>query len=149
MIKWWGLSPSKYSWLFWFAAHCAAATLMLACLILSPVARGAQRLPVDQAVEIALRQSPEIQALGAQSDALDAMVPQAGALPDPVLSLNALNLPTDSFDFDQEPMTNVQLALMQSIPSHLPSQMCMQETGFERTSWIWRSEISCATAPQD
>jgi outer membrane protein, heavy metal efflux system len=43
-------------------------------------------------------------------------VPQAGALPDPTLSFNLLNMPVNSFDFDQEPMTGKQIALMQMFP---------------------------------
>jgi outer membrane protein TolC len=37
-------------------------------------------------------------------------------LPDPVLSLNAMNLPTDTFALDQEPMTQLQLGISQQIP---------------------------------
>lgn len=41
---------------------------------------------------------------------------QSGALPDPVLMLNAMNIPTDSFDLDQEAMTQLQVGISQSIP---------------------------------
>ena len=41
---------------------------------------------------------------------------QVGALPDPMLSFNAMNLPTDTFDLDQEPMTQLQLMLSQKFP---------------------------------
>ena len=41
---------------------------------------------------------------------------QVGALPDPMLSFNAMNLPTDTFDLDQEPMTQLQLTLSQKFP---------------------------------
>jgi cobalt-zinc-cadmium efflux system outer membrane protein len=43
-------------------------------------------------------------------------IPQAGALPDPQLSLNLLNMPVNTFKFDQEPMTGKQIALMQMFP---------------------------------
>jgi hypothetical protein len=40
----------------------------------------------------------------------------AEALPDPVLRLGAANLPTDSFAFNQEAMTQFQVGLSQAIP---------------------------------
>lgn len=77
---------------------------------LSPV------LELDQAVLIALEHNPELAGLKAQSEAMHTMPSQAGALPDPMLSLNAMNLPTDTFDTGQEPMTQMQIALSQSFP---------------------------------
>ena len=73
-------------------------------------------LKLEQAVSIALEHNPELASLQAQSDAMHTMPSQAGALPDPMLSLNAMNLPTDTFDTGQEPMTQMQLALSQSFP---------------------------------
>lgn len=73
-------------------------------------------LEVKQAVQIALEHNPELASLEAQSEAMHAMPSQAGALPDPMLSLNAMNLPVDTFDTGQEPMTQMQLALSQSFP---------------------------------
>ena len=73
-------------------------------------------LSVESAVELALAHNPGLAALNAQSDALGHVPPQAGALPDPVVSLNMLNVPVDTFNFDQEPMTQMQLAVSQSFP---------------------------------
>ncbi|NIO42882.1 MAG: TolC family protein [Burkholderiales bacterium] len=73
-------------------------------------------MTLDEAVAIALQNNPDVAGLQAQAAAMSAVPSQAGALPDPVLSLNAMNLPTDSFDFDQEPMTQLQVALSQSFP---------------------------------
>lgn len=82
----------------------------------SPVASGVAELMLDQAVAIALQNNPDVAGLQAKAIAMQAVPPQAGALPDPILSLNAMNLPTDTFALDQEPMTQMQLALSQSIP---------------------------------
>jgi outer membrane protein TolC len=73
-------------------------------------------LTLDRAVEIALQSNPGLAGLRARAEAMRTMPSQAGALPDPILSLNAMNLPTDTFDLDQEPMTQMQLALSQSFP---------------------------------
>ena len=82
----------------------------------SPVADGVVPLTLDQAVAIALQNNPDVAGLRAQAYAMQAVPSQAGALPDPILSLNAMNLPTDTFDLNQEPMTQMQLALSQSFP---------------------------------
>jgi outer membrane protein TolC len=73
-------------------------------------------LELEGAVEIALRDSPELAGLQARAEAMRTMPSQAGALPDPMLSLNAMNLPANSFEVDQEAMTQMQLALSQSFP---------------------------------
>lgn len=80
-----------------------------------PVA-DADSLTLEAAVELALIHSPGLAALDAHSAALDLVPSQVGALPDPVLSLNAMNLPTDTFDLDQEAMTQMQIALSQKFP---------------------------------
>jgi outer membrane protein TolC len=73
-------------------------------------------LELERAVAIALDNSPELAGLHAQAEAMRTVPSQAGALPDPILSLNAMNLPVDSFDLDQEPMTQMQLAISQRFP---------------------------------
>lgn len=73
-------------------------------------------MTLDDAVNAALANNPQLARLRSQADALEAVPPQVGALPDPTLSLNALNFPTDTFDRDQEPMTQVQVALHQAFP---------------------------------
>ncbi len=96
----------------------AIASLLIASYVLTPEASTADTssLTLEDAVELALTHNPGLAALDAQSDALGAVPPQAGALPDPILSLNAMNLPSDTFDFDQEPMTQLQVGVSQSIP---------------------------------
>ena len=100
------------------------SAVVLAALVALPAraqshastAAGAGPLSVEAAVELALTHNSGLAAVGAQSEALSHIPSQAGALPDPVVSLNALNFPVDTFDFDQEPMTQMQLAVSQSIP---------------------------------
>jgi outer membrane protein TolC len=54
-----------------------------------------------------------------------ARVPQAGALPDPMLGINLQNLPINSFRFDQEPMTGKQISLVQKFP--FPGKLGLQQ----------------------
>ena len=81
----------------------------------SPYA-GTGPLSLDSALEIALTRNQKLAAFEAHAQALDAIPSQAGALPDMQFGISALNLPTDTFDFDQDPMSQLQLSLSQSIP---------------------------------
>lgn len=73
-------------------------------------------LVLDDAVEIALSNNPGLQEIAARVRAAEAVPPQAGSLPDPMLTFSAMNLPTDTFDLDQEPMTQMRIGLSQSFP---------------------------------
>lgn len=93
--------------------------LLIALALLStPMAAQPAEAPLDLQTLIreALTNNPDLQSLENAALAAEARVPQAGALPDPVLSFNLMNLPVNSFDFDQEPMTGKQIALMQKFP---------------------------------
>jgi outer membrane protein, heavy metal efflux system len=73
-------------------------------------------LTLQRAIELSLANNQSLAVLRSQAEALNAIPSQVGALPDPTLGLNALNLPTDTFDLDQEPMTQMQVSLSQSFP---------------------------------
>ena len=64
-----------------------------------------EHLGIGQAVQIALGSNSRLLALNAEVEVMKFSPSQMGALPDPMLSINAMNLPTDTFDLDQEPMT--------------------------------------------
>jgi len=75
-----------------------------------------QSITLRDALEIALTSNQRLAELRFQAEALGAVPPQSGALPDPTLGLNALNFPTDTFDRDQDPMTQLQVTLNQTFP---------------------------------
>ncbi len=80
-----------------------------------PAERGTV-LIVEDAIRVALKGSPGLQAIRARAQALSQVPAQKGALPDPSLSLQAANLPVDSFAVGQEAMTQLQLGLAQTFP---------------------------------
>lgn len=100
------------------------SVLAFAALVAAPAAAqtdgkapsGHGPLTVDDAVDLALMHNPRLAAVGARAEALGFVPSQAEALPDPVVSLNVLNMPVDTFDLDQEPMTQMQLAVSQRFP---------------------------------
>lgn len=73
-------------------------------------------LALDDAIEIALAKNPGLQEIAARVRAAEAVPPQAGSLPDPMFMLSAMNLPTNTFDLDQEPMTQMKIGITQSFP---------------------------------
>lgn len=75
-----------------------------------------QVFSLQDLIQAALSNNPALKAGGKQVDARQTLVQQSSALPDPVLSLNLLNLPVNSFRFNQEPMTGKQISVMQAIP---------------------------------
>ena len=77
------------------------------------------------AVSMALKNNPGLAEIQARADAAKAIPSQLGTLPDPVLSFNALNLPTDTFNLSQEAMTQLQVGLSQAIP--FPGKLALKE----------------------
>ncbi len=70
-------------------------------------------------------ENPRVKALLHQWKAQEAAVAPAGALPDPQIGINFLNLPVNSFAFDQEAMTGKQISFMQYFP--FPGKLGLKE----------------------
>jgi len=88
------------------------------------VARASGVLSLEKAITEALSANPGLAAIQARAEALAEIPDQAGALPDPRLSLNLVNLPLDSFSFTQESMTQFQVGISQSLP--YPGKLVLQ-----------------------
>lgn len=67
-------------------------------------------------VVFTLNNNLELQSLAEEAAALYQEVPLAGALDNPQLTVGLANLPLDSFDLDQEAMTQKQVLISQKIP---------------------------------
>lgn len=93
-----------------------AVSLFAACL--APLARAADEapLPLAEAERLAVESAP---ALARQADTATAAGERAAyedRLPDPQLSLGALNVPTDSYRLNEEDMTMLMVGVRQSFP---------------------------------
>ena len=86
-------------------------------------------LYLDGAIEMALKNNPGLRRAEARYRAALNLPSQAGSLPDPILSLGALNVPTDSFSLEQEPMTQMQIKLTQSLP--FPGKLSLKRESME------------------
>jgi cobalt-zinc-cadmium efflux system outer membrane protein len=76
-------------------------------------------------VREALKNNPRLEAAAERTLAAEKTVSQAGALPDPQFSFGLMNMPVNSFSFDQEPMTGKVFSLMQMFP--FPGKLSLAE----------------------
>ena len=72
--------------------------------------------PLAELIEEGLAENKEIQSLQAKVQSLEDEVSFAGALEDPRLGFGVLNLPTNTWKFNQEPMTQKTVFLAQKFP---------------------------------
>ena len=73
-------------------------------------------LKLEQLIKEGLENNKEIQSLEARIKSLKEGAEFSGAFNDPRIGIAVLNLPTDSFRFDEQPMTQKQLFIAQKIP---------------------------------
>jgi outer membrane protein TolC len=73
-------------------------------------------LTLAEAERLALEQAPALARSQAEVSASRERTVYAGALPDPQLTLGALNVPIDSYRLDQEDMTVLMLGVRQALP---------------------------------
>ena len=88
---------------------------LLLSISLAPAVDAAS-LDLPAAETMALERDARLAGLAERRQALQEDAVAAAQLPDPQLRFGALNLPTDSFAVDQEPMTQIQLGLRQQFP---------------------------------
>ena len=96
-----------------------AKAFFFSFLVLMPFSSWAQsekpRLNVDQLVEEALQNNPEILAAKQRWEVYKERIPQASALEDPMFGFGIINLPT-SLSFHQEDMTMKEFSISQKLP---------------------------------
>lgn len=119
---------STSAWLKFVLAMAALSSLLMAKVLYASETPN-HGLSTASAVEITLRDNPSLAQMQARYEAMLEVPAQAGALPDPTLSLNAMNFPTDSFDREQEAMTQLQIGLSQQFP--FPGKRVLREEAAE------------------
>ncbi len=97
-------------------------------------------LTLEQAEKIALVDEPGIISQQWQMESLSAQSVADGQLMDPKLQVGLNNLPTDTFDFDQENMTQLKIGIIQQFPSGDSLNIKQQKT--QKQSELFLSKIS-------
>ncbi|MBB1410581.1 TolC family protein [Pseudoalteromonas sp. SG44-17] len=85
----------------------------LALMLTTAIPAHSNELSLDEALSYALDNEPWLTASKYQQAAIKAQSLAAGTLPDPVLTVGLMNLPTDGFAFDQEGMTQLKVGVSQ------------------------------------
>jgi len=82
-------------------------------------------LTLEDAAARAVQDNPNLAEMQARYEAMAAIPSQVRTRPDPILTVGALNFPTDSFHVGQEPMTQLQLGVSQVFP--FPGKLALRE----------------------
>jgi outer membrane protein TolC len=90
--------------------------LGLACVLVFHSLPSQAKLGLEEAVAIAQDNDPWLAGSEFREQSMMARSTAAGTLPDPRLEMGFANLPTDSFDFDQEAMTQFKVGVSQMFP---------------------------------
>jgi outer membrane protein TolC len=126
--------------------------LECACLLIFVLASGGalgssgpdsghlDELTLADAVARTARDNPTLAEMQARYQAMAAIASQVGTRPDPMLSINALNFPTDTFKFGQEAMTQLQLGVTQVFP--FPGKLALREAASAFEADAARSSIA-------
>jgi len=95
--------------------HILAVCMAFAGVVIS-LNSHASALSLNEVERLALREDPSVEVIEANRLALDELSVAAEQLPDPLLKLGLMSLPTDTFHLGQEAMTQVQVGLIQKFP---------------------------------
>lgn len=92
-------------------------TTVLSLLISSVFTVNANEVvTLEQALSMAQDNDPWLHGNRLKQSAIENRSISAGTLPDPKVSVNVMNLPTDGFDFNQEAMTQFKVGVSQAFP---------------------------------
>lgn len=92
-------------------------TLVLTFLSLLTLTVSAQKvISLEEAILLALQNDPWLQSNRLEQQAVEDRSIAAGTLPDPKLSVGLINLPSDTWQFDQEGMTQFKVGISQAFP---------------------------------
>ena len=73
-------------------------------------------VPLEQAITLAQQNDPWLHGSRLKQSAVENRSIASGTLPDPKVSLGIMNLPTDTWDLDQEGMTQLKVGVSQMFP---------------------------------
>lgn len=112
----------------------------LACVRLVSAEEGVNNTIIQDLIEEAIKNNPELKVLEEKIHAFEQRPSQARSLDDPRLRLSIMNLPVDTFRFDQEAMTQKQISLMQRFP--FPGKLSLKGEIAEKELEIVRDEYT-------
>lgn len=106
--------------------------LLLVFIVLFVTPLLSQTKMLDSLLQLGRKNNPILQTKFLQAKAAHALISAAGTLPDPVIAISLSNVPTNTFDFNQEPMTGKKIGITQVIP--FPGKLGLKAKIFEQLS---------------
>lgn len=97
-------------------------------------------LTLNEAENLALMADPLVESYRAMSRSFDEKSVADGTLPDPKLTMGAVNIPVDSYDLEQEQMTQVKLGIKQHFPRGDTLELEQQQSKLMSTASIAQAE---------
>jgi outer membrane protein TolC len=94
------------------------AKLILGFMLCLPtfIAQANKVVSLEQAVALAQQNDPWLHGSRLKQQAVENRSTASSSLPDPRISIGMMNLPNDTWDFDQESMTQLQIGVSQMFP---------------------------------
>lgn len=108
-----------------------------AALIITYLPVQALALSLQEVEQLALETDPLINSHRATSRSFMEESVSSGSLPDPKLLLGAVNVPVDTFDLSQEPMTQLKVGIKQDFPRGRSLELSQQHS-----QWMSRSSLA-------
>ncbi|NNJ72355.1 MAG: TolC family protein [Enterobacterales bacterium] len=90
--------------------------LLITSVLVSYTVSAQKVISLEEAIYLAKQNDPWLQSNRLEQQAIEDRSIAAGTLPDPKLSLGVVNLPSDTWQFDQEGMTQFKVGVSQMFP---------------------------------
>lgn len=116
------------------------AVLSLALSMAPAAAQVAPPLTLERAIELALRQNPELAAAAMEEQAAEAAVRQAGVLPNPELGLSAENLGNRRLRDEGDRTTSLELSQLLELGGKRAARVRQAESARDVTAWEARAK---------
>ena len=116
-------------------------TLIVMIIVASTIFISAQQnSPIlNSLIKRSIKVSPKLKMLYAKKTVAKNKIPQVSNLPDPMLTLGLRNLPTSSFSFSEDPMSQKTIGLQQTFP--FPGKLSAKEDVAAMDTSIVKQEI--------
>jgi outer membrane protein TolC len=123
---------------------CSKSRLVSAILLLASsnyiFAESGIPLSLQEAEALAIERDAKLSEIRLNSESLQERSVAEGTLPDPKLKVGLANFPTDTFDRDQEAMTQIQLGVVQMFPRGKTLELTSSRMGDDAKGELARAE---------
>ncbi len=121
--------------MFWVHKRLRFSQVPVIIVVLAVIAANsnlvASTLSLEAVEELALASDPGVQSIEYNRLALEELAVAAEQLPDPLLKMGLVSLPTDTFNLGQEAMTQIQIGMVQKFPRGKSRSLRSEQIGLK------------------